>query len=178
MVLGFTKWCRSNFLPKSGNQISLTSQSSAERGFYVPHPSTGLPPVSCLQLGKNLVPQRKANKSFSSPTGWNPETWDLVTVFHFQRVRNAPKPVEIFLFSLRREWMRPHTKWFLSVAGLKHQCPLDRHVGFASIAWRYLGLLWMLREEGSHLPDPPERHKYSKPYFRPASARSLWDVRF
>lgn len=93
-VLGLTKQCRRKFLLKSGNQISLTSQSSAKRGFYAPRPSTGLPPVSCLQLGKNLVPQRKANnKSFPSPAGWSPETWDLVTAFHFKRVRNALKPV-------------------------------------------------------------------------------------
>lgn len=32
MVLGLTKWCRTKFLPKSTNQISLTSQSSAKRG--------------------------------------------------------------------------------------------------------------------------------------------------
>lgn len=97
MVLGLTKRCRREFLPKSANQISLTIQSTAKRGCYVPyvpHPSTDLPLVSYLQLRKNLVPQTKTNnKSFSSPAGWSLKTRDLVTVWHFKRVRNTLKPV-------------------------------------------------------------------------------------
>lgn len=86
MVLGLIKRCRRKFLPKSANQISLTSQSTAKRGFYVPHPSTDLPPVSCLQLRKNLVSQRKTNnKSFPSPVDWSLKTRDLVTACHFKR---------------------------------------------------------------------------------------------
>lgn len=50
--------------------------------------------------GKNLVPQRKANnKSFPSPAGWNPETWDSVPAFHWKRAGKPLEPAGTFLLS-------------------------------------------------------------------------------
>lgn len=48
-----------NFFPNLVNKSVWPASHLRKRLFYVPRPSTGLPPVSRLQLGKNLVPQKQ-----------------------------------------------------------------------------------------------------------------------
>lgn len=93
MLLGLTKRCRRQFLPKSGKQISLTSQSSAKKTILCTT-SKHWPTSSVTSpAGKKSGALEANNKSFPSPAGWSPETWDLVTAFHFKKVRNTLKPV-------------------------------------------------------------------------------------